>query len=80
LSYTLKNREYPYRMHVMVNAYWEHLSFQIPKPKGGQPWKRIINTGIETPNDIVAFDKAPVIRGGSVYVNARSVVVLVDGQ
>jgi glycogen operon protein len=67
-------------MHVMVNAYWEHLSFQIPKPKGGQPWRRIINTAADSPQDIVDFEEAPVIRGGSVYVNARSVVVLVDGQ
>lgn len=80
LSYTLKNSNYTYRMHVMVNAYWEHLSFQIPKPKGGQPWRRIINTAADSPQDIVHFEEAPVIRGGSVYVNARSVVVLVDGQ
>ncbi|MEQ8707122.1 MAG: glycogen debranching protein GlgX [Phaeodactylibacter sp.] len=80
LSYTLKNNNYQYRMHVMVNTFWEHLNFQIPKPKGGKLWRRIINTAAESPQDIHTFEEAPVIRGGSVYVNARSVVVLVDGQ
>ena len=80
LSYTLRNSTYDYQMHVMVNAYWEHLNFQIPKPKGGKPWKRIINTAENSPKDILAFDDAPFIHGGSIYVNARSIVVLVDGK
>lgn len=80
LSYTLKNARYNYRMHVLVNAYWEHLDFQIPKPKGGKPWKRIINTAATNPKDIISSREAPIVHGGSVYVNARSVVVLVDGE
>jgi len=80
LSYTLKNARYSYRMHVLVNAYWEHLDFQIPKPKGGKPWKRIINTAATSPKDIISSGEAPIVHGGSVYVNARSVVVLVDEE
>ncbi len=80
LSYTLKNSKYKQRMHIMVNAYWEHLQFEIPKPKGNRPWHRILNTAVPSPNDILSFEEAPVIRGGKVYVNARSIVVLMAGS
>lgn len=78
LSFSLKNPRYDKWLYVMVNAYWEHLEFQIPKPKGARPWKRIINTAASSPQDIVHFDDAPVIRGEKVYVNARSIVLLMS--
>lgn len=80
LSFTLKNPRYPYRLHVMINAYWEHLAFEIPKPKGRRPWRRIVNTAQIAPLDILDFREAPLVRSGQMVINSRSVVVLRDGQ
>jgi glycogen operon protein len=78
LSYSLKNRSYEKWLYVMVNAFWEHLDFEIPKHKGGRPWRRILNTAASSPEDMLPFEEAPLIRGGKVYVNARSIVVLMS--
>jgi len=78
LSYSLKNPRYDKWLYVMVNAYWEHLNFEIPKPKGGRPWKRIINTAASSPEDIVAFEEATAVHGEKIYANARSVVLLMS--
>lgn len=80
LAFTLKNSRYEYRMHVIVNGYWEHLSFELPKPKNDRPWRRLVNTAEESPKDIFSFEDAPVLSisktNREVYVNARSIVVL----
>jgi isoamylase len=58
----------------ILNAYWEPLDFELPKV-GGQ-WNRWIDTGLESPEDIVPWRKARPIAGYSYTVGARSVVVL----
>ena len=78
LSYSLKNPRYEKWLYVMINAYWEHLQFDIPKPKGGRPWKRILNTAASSPKDILTFENAPIVHGEKVYVNARSIVLLMS--
>jgi isoamylase len=78
LAFSLKNPIYDKWVHVMVNAFWEHLEFEIPKPKGGRPWHRIISTAASSPYDFVDFEEAPIIRGEKVYVNARSIIVLMS--
>ena len=63
----------------MMNAYWEPLDFELPPTddRGGNPWRRWINTALESPLDIVEWQKAPAISGRHKYrVEARSVVML----
>ena len=57
---------------------WEPLDFELP-PCGqgaGNPWRRWIDTALETPQDIVPWEKAPAVPGLSYRVEARSVVAL----
>jgi glycogen operon protein len=61
--------------HMIWNAYWEPLEFELPAPKGG-PWRRWIDTGLESPYDIVRWQEAPVIGGGAYRAGPRSAVVL----
>jgi glycogen operon protein len=63
------------QFHIIWNAYWESLEFELPSGKGG-PWQRWIDTALECPDDIVSWQTAPRIPGGSYRANARSVVVL----
>ncbi len=65
-------------MHLILNAYWEPLDFELPPAgKGGdEPWRRWIDTAQEPPNDIVPWEKASEIAGLTYRVEPRSVVVL----
>jgi glycogen operon protein len=64
------------RFHLILNAYWEPLSFELPKLDGGSSWLRWIDTALDSPNDIVAWQHAPPISGDSYRAEARSVVIL----
>ncbi len=66
-------------MHYMVNAHSEPLTFEIPSPDhhDSNCWKRLIDTSLESPDDICDLADTPEITGSKYYVNARSMVVLV---
>ena len=74
LAFTLKNRNYEKRLHIMLNMYWEPLEFELPKSRPWK-WKQIINTAAPSPEDIFAAEEAPAIRKSKLKVDARSVVV-----
>ncbi len=63
-------------LHVMLNAYWEPLTFTLPAPRDGRHWRRIIDTNLPTPDDFCAPDVAPPVEDGRYTVMPRSVVVL----
>jgi isoamylase len=64
--------------HVILNAYWEPLEFELPSVAGGarDPWRRWIDTFLDSPNDIVEWEQAPLIPGRCYRAEPRSVVVL----
>jgi isoamylase len=61
-----------------MNSYWEPLEFELPttSDRGGHPWRRWIDTGLEPPLDIVEWQTAPALSGLKYRVEARSVVML----
>jgi glycogen operon protein len=64
--------------HLIFNAYWEPLDFELPPVAGGgeNPWRRWIDTALPSPYDIVPWKEAlPVLRS-SYRAESRSVVVL----
>jgi glycogen operon protein len=65
-------------LHLMVNAYWEELRFEIPVVgKDWEPWRRCIDTFMESPGDIyTAWTEAPVFTGATYLVQPRTVVLL----
>ena len=66
-------------LHVMLNAYWEPLEFQLPQTGAGTGgWKRWIDTAMESPYDICEWDKAGPLRSGTYLTSPRSVVVLLE--
>jgi isoamylase len=65
--------------HYILNAYWEALSFELPKLEGGASWDRWIDTALDSPHDIVPWQKAAPVSGDTYRVEARSVVVLFAG-
>ncbi len=63
--------------YLIANAYWEPLTFELPKLPGGKRWGRVIDTARESPWDILDVGAKALARVGAAYrVEERSVVVL----
>jgi len=64
--------------HVILNAYWEPLQFELPSRSNGarDPWRRWIDTFLDSPHDIVDWEQAPSVPGLTYRTEPRSVVVL----
>jgi isoamylase len=69
-------------MHLILNAYWEPLEFELPpviEENGGpwrRPWRRWIDTALDSPDDIAAWQTAPPFAGQTYRAGPRSLVVL----
>jgi glycogen operon protein len=65
-------------LHLMVNAYWEALDFEIPPVEDGQgPWRRFLDTFRAAPEDVCPGDGAPAVLLPTYRVEPRSLVLLV---
>jgi isoamylase len=62
--------------HLILNAYWKPLDFELPVPSGDERWRRWIDTSLESPQDIVSWNEAPPVGGNAYRAEARSVVLL----
>jgi glycogen operon protein len=63
-------------LHVMLNAYWEPLTFDLPPLSPEQRWCRVVDTALPSPEDISEPGKEPPVAEGAYRVEARSVVIL----
>ena len=65
--------------YVACNAWRNALPFRIPLSPSGRPWRRLIDTALPSPNDIVPEDAGPEVPPGAVYpVAPHSLVVFVS--
>jgi isoamylase len=64
--------------HSIFNAYWEALDFELPQVDkiSDKPWKRWIDTALDSPHDILQWETAESVPGYVYRVQARSVVML----
>jgi glycogen operon protein len=62
----------------MFNAYWEPLTFELPRLARGvdRTWRRWIDTYRDAPDDVCEAFPAPSVEGGTYTVQARSLVIL----
>lgn len=75
LAFTLHDPAIEEEIHVLLNAYWQPLTFQLPPPHPHSQWYRIINTACPSPYDIVDGTSEPV-KSHRYQVAERSCVVL----
>jgi len=68
----------PLWLHLMSNAYWEALDFELPSvPETAvSGWQRWIDTALESPKDIMDPPAALLVPGTRYCVMPRSVVAL----
>ncbi len=66
--------------HMILNAYWESLDFELPVLKGAERWRRWIDTALDPPYDITEWNEEQPVPGTLYRAGARSVVVLIAGD
>jgi len=63
-------------VHLIANAYWEALDFELPQiGRSGISWRRWINTALDSPQDIVHWEAALPGPSSAVRAEPRSVIV-----
>jgi len=68
-------------LHLILNAYWEGLDFEIPPLEAGMAgWRRIVDTSLESPDDIWSAAEAPLVGASTYRAGPRSVVVLASAR
>jgi isoamylase len=77
LAFGAEMRREGLELYVIMNAYWEPLSFELPETTESEPWCRWIDTSLETPEDIVPWQTVRAVADQRSYAaGPRSVVVL----
>jgi glycogen operon protein len=81
LAVTVRARGRTAWFHLMFNAYWEPLDFELPPVVAGThgPWQRWIDTYADAPHDVSEWHGGPAVDGSTCRVQARSLVVLFVG-
>ncbi len=68
-------------LHVILNAYWEPLEFELPILRNGtEKWRQWIDTAMDPPHEICQWSTAAPVLGGTYHAGPRSVVVLIAGE
>ena len=60
---------------VVANAWWEPIDLDVRQVADDGPWRRVVDTSLPPPEDIVDLDTGPVIDGWY-HVAARTTVIL----
>jgi isoamylase len=78
LAFTLRTFNSGFLLHVMLNAYWEPLEFEVPSVEAAEPrgWRRCIDTAAPPPGDAHAWIAAPFLETPHCVVQPRSLVLL----
>jgi isoamylase len=64
-------------LHIIVNAYWAPLEFELPPlTEAYEPWRRCIDTFLAPPHDACPLEGGPIVPATTYQVQPRSVVVL----
>jgi isoamylase len=78
LAFTLGGVDGDATFHVILNAYWEPLTFEIPAPPRGGTWLRVVDTGLGAPDDLAEPGTEVPIARKLYQAAARSAVVLMS--
>jgi glycogen operon protein len=76
------SREPDRDFYIAFNAWQEPLNFLIPLSPQGRPWRRVVDTALASPLDIVGLDQGPVVEVGTSYAVApfSTVVLIAEGN
>jgi glycogen operon protein len=77
LAFQLRGGQGHPHFHVIFNAHWEWAKFSLPPHDGQWRWKRLVDTNLPVPDDIVEEKDSVPLRPADYYLVApRSAVIL----
>jgi glycogen operon protein len=77
LAFSLTNDNGSENLHLILNAYWEALDFELPALMAGKHWCRAVDTSLPSPDDYCEpGHELPLTRNGYV-AQPRSSVILI---
>jgi isoamylase len=77
LALTLQARSEGLLFHLMLNAYWEPMKFELPQLENAtKSWHRWVDTSLDSPNDIVEWETSPALHALNYVAGPQSVVIL----
>jgi isoamylase len=80
LAFELTHLDSQSHVHVMLNAYWEPLLFELPDLSAKERWQRLVDTARASPEDLSNPPVALPSDQRQYQVQARSSVILVAGS
>ena len=79
LAFGAELRQEGLRLHLIFNAFWEPLDFEVPQLSGDEHWRLWIDTALDPPREIVEWQAAQPVSGPAYRAGPRSVVALIAG-
>jgi glycogen operon protein len=78
IAFTVELKQDGLLVHLIFNAYWEPLEFELPEKYEGRTlaWQRWIDTSLPSPQDIAPWQEAPPVPTKPYRADSRSVAVL----
>ena len=76
VAYSTARRDGSLLFYAIFNAYWEALEFELPPATPQAPWRRWIDTSLDSPQDIVEWKNAPFVTTPTYQAESRSIVIL----
>jgi len=78
LAFSVEIAKERLHFYLILNAYWESLDFELPSVENGsgEPWRRWIDTTLDSPQDIVEWQTTSPILGKTYRAGPRSIVAL----
>ncbi len=65
-------------LYVTFNSHWESRRFQLPSHHGRHEWRRLVDTNLDSPDDITEAEHAVPVRPADHYIlSPRSAVILI---
>jgi glycogen operon protein len=78
IALTMETVHGRFLLHLIFNAYWEPLTFELPEPRAASGgWRCCIDTALAPPDDICAPRDAKPVVDGTYLAQPRSVVLLI---
>ena len=76
LAFSLRDPNGADLLHIILNAYWEPLTFDLPPLPPAQRWHRLLDTALPAPDDFTPPENAVPLEKHRYRTESRSAVVL----
>ncbi|MEO1403216.1 MAG: glycogen debranching protein GlgX [Cyanobacteria bacterium J06635_1] len=80
LAFTLRYGQYNELLHILLNTFYEPLTFELPALPKEYQWRRVVDTALPSPEDFCPPEIAPPLGADIYKVEARASVVLIAHQ